>query len=84
MTLKFKVSKVADLAVPLFVPDPSDPNNTIDSGKWTQEITFSLVPDPMRGGVGTLVLQVPDLPQVFRPGQFCEMRLSQLPGWQFD
>ena len=77
MTLRFKVEKVADLNVPLFAPDPLDDKNTIDSGFWVQEITLSRIPDPMRGGVGTLVFQVNESNDVgrFQPGQVVMVEL---------
>lgn len=58
MTFKFIVEKVADLRYPAFFPDPNDPLNTVYSGKWTQEVTLERLPDPLRGGVGSLVLQL--------------------------
>lgn len=78
MTFRFKVERVADLAIPLFWPDPSDPNNTIHSGRWVQEITLTRVPHPMRGGVGSAVLQLlePDEIDAFKPGQVVEMELT--------
>lgn len=78
MTFRFKVERVADLAIPLFWPDPSDANNTIYSGRWVREITFVRVPDPMRGGVGSLILQLtePDEIDAFTPGQVVEMELT--------
>ena len=58
MTFKFQVEKVADLRYPAFFPDPNDPYNTIDSGKLTQEVTLLRLEDPLRGGLGTLTLQL--------------------------
>lgn len=73
----FKVEKVADVATPLFVPDPSDPNNTVDSGYWVQEVTLSRVPDPMRGGLGTITLWLNEVEQIrkFGPGQVVTVEL---------
>lgn len=71
MTFKFRVEKVADLRHPAFFPDPNDAGNTIDSGKWTQEVTLERLPDPMRGGLGSLVLQLNNEDEIgaFQPGQ---------------
>lgn len=78
MTFVFIVDKVADTRVPLFVPDPNDSLNTMDSGKWVQEITLSRVPDAVRGGVGTLVLQLTEEDQIgqFIPGQTLHVELG--------
>lgn len=71
MTFKFRVEKVADLRYPAFFRDPNDPLNTVDSGKWTQEVTLERIPDPMRGGLGSLVLQLNNEDEIgqFEPGQ---------------
>ena len=78
MMFRFRVEKVSQLAIPLFWPDPSDEKNTIHSGEWVREVTLTRVPDPMRGGVGTVVLQLtePDEIGAFSPGQVVEMELT--------
>lgn len=58
MTFKFRVEKVANLRYPAFFPDPNDPGNTVNSGLLTQEVTLERIPDPVRGGLGSLVLQL--------------------------
>lgn len=70
MMLYFRVEKVAQLRHKLFIPDPNDPNNTIDSGRYIEELTLELIPDALRGGRGSAVVQLFNADHVgmFKPG----------------
>jgi hypothetical protein len=69
--LYFQVEKVSNLKYRAFGPDPTDPNNmNVDSGKYVEEITLNLIPDPLWGGRGTLEFRVNNPQQIgqFQPG----------------
>jgi hypothetical protein len=81
----FVVSKVADTSQPLFAPDPKDPRNTFDTGRWVQELTLIRLPDRFApgalvggGGLGSMTFTLNDLEKVgkFSPGQKVTVELT--------
>ena len=70
MIFTFMVEKVSALRHRAFVPDPDDPNNTVDSGKFIQELHLVLIPDVLTGGRGHAMIQLNNADDIgsFKPG----------------
>ena len=82
MIFRFQVEKVADLKHKAFAPDPNDPLNTVPTGQHVQELHLELVPDPLRGGRGSLMVQLndPEAIGTFDPGDLVEVELRRKEG----
>jgi hypothetical protein len=82
MILYFLVEKVAHTRHRLFSPDPNDPLNTVDSGKYLQELHLEVIPDELRGGKGLMVVQLMEAEQIgtFKPGDKVRVEMSVVEG----
>ena len=82
MIFTFMVAKVARLRHRAFVPDPNDPNNTMDSGKQLEELHLEVIPDQMKGGRGYMMVQLNDADNIgaFTPGETVEVEIRRKGG----
>lgn len=78
MILTFQVEKVAALRYKAFKPDPNDPNNTIDSGKYLEELHLTVIPDQLTGGRGMMMVQINEADGIgtFKPGDRVKVELT--------
>lgn len=80
LPLKFMVTRVAETPWDTFVPNPSDPENTVPGGKKAQELTLvahtgypnSKFPGHVDEKAGKLTVLLTDPNQIgqLKPGQF--------------
>ena len=78
MILTFVVEKIATLRHKAFTPDPNDAGNTMDSGKYLEELHLTLIPDVLTGGRGYAMIQLNNADDIgtFKPGDRVKAELT--------
>ena len=78
MILTFQVEKVATLRHKAFMPDPNDPLNTVDSGKFLEELHLVLIADVLTGGRGHMMIQLNNADDIgtFKPGDRVKVEMT--------